>query len=194
MPTFDGHTYQARIDTLAATGVEVHGEATLIRTFNPASVLDAGCGTGRVAIELANHGIDTVGVDFDGSMIAEARRRGPDLVWIQADLAALSLGRNFDVVVLAGNVPLFCPPETRPSLVRACAEHVRPGGAMIAGFQLDQGYELSEYDPECDRAGLSLDTRLATWDGALFTSNSSYAVSIHLRPTATGEGHPINSR
>jgi 2-polyprenyl-3-methyl-5-hydroxy-6-metoxy-1,4-benzoquinol methylase len=181
MPNFDGAAYQARIDALAETGVDVHGEATLIRALNPASVLDAGCGTGRVAIELARHGIDTVGVDADVSMIAEARRRAPELAWIESDLASLALGRGFDVVVLAGNVPLFCPVESRPSLVRACAAHVLPGGAMIAGFQLDQGYALSEYDSACDAAGLTLEERFATWDHERYQAGSVYAVSVHMR-------------
>jgi 2-polyprenyl-3-methyl-5-hydroxy-6-metoxy-1,4-benzoquinol methylase len=181
VPTFDGREYQARIDALADTGVDIHGEATLIRSFNPASVLDAGCGTGRVAIELARYDIETVGVDVDASMIAEARRQAPGMTWIQSDLATLSLGRSFDAVVLAGNVPLFCPIETRTSLVRACAAHVRPGGAMIAGFQLDQDYELNDYDLACDAAGLTLVERSATWDGAQFAADCSYAVSVHTR-------------
>jgi 2-polyprenyl-3-methyl-5-hydroxy-6-metoxy-1,4-benzoquinol methylase len=181
MPEFDGRAYQARIDALVERGVDVHGEATLIRSFKPASVLDAGCGTGRVAIELARHGIDVVGVDVDVSMIAEARRQAPELVWVQSDLATLCLGRSFDVVVLAGNVPLFCPVEARASLVRACAEHVRPGGVMIAGFQLLQGYGLSEYDSACEAAGVTLEERFATWDGERFEVDSDYAVSIHMR-------------
>lgn len=181
MPNFDGAAYQARIDALAETGVNVHGEATLVRALNPASVLDAGCGTGRVAIELARHGIDTVGVDVDASMIAEARRRAPELEWIESDLAALALGRSFDVVVLAGNVPLFCPVETRASLVRACASHLLPGGVIVAGFQLQRGYELSEYDSACDAAGLSLRERFATWDHERFRAGSVYAVSVHVR-------------
>ena len=61
----DAAAYQARFDALAAQGVDIHGEATLVRSFNPTSVLDAGCGTGRIAIELARHGIDVIGVDID---------------------------------------------------------------------------------------------------------------------------------
>src|SRR5271169_1210431 len=109
VPAFDGHAYQARFDELAATGVDVHGEAALVLSFHPKSVLDAGCGTGRVAIELARRGLEVVGVDVDESMIAEARRLDPELTWVRADLATLALGRRFDAVVMAGNVPLFCP-------------------------------------------------------------------------------------
>ncbi|GHJ18432.1 class I SAM-dependent methyltransferase [Streptomyces albus] len=74
---WDGEEYQARFDGIAARGGDVHGEATLVRALGPSSVLDAGCGTGRVAIELARHGIDVVGVDVDASMLATARRLGP---------------------------------------------------------------------------------------------------------------------
>jgi 2-polyprenyl-3-methyl-5-hydroxy-6-metoxy-1,4-benzoquinol methylase len=180
--SFDGREYQARIDALRDGGLDIHGEAALIRGFSPTTVLDAGCGTGRVAIELARHGVETIGVDIDASMISEARRQAPELVWILSDLATLALGRSFDVVVLAGNVPLFCSPEARASLVRSCAEHVRRGGTMIAGFGLGQSYELRDYDAACEDAGLTLAERFATWDGEPFAENSPYAVSIHGRP------------
>ena len=128
MTTWDGDDYQRRFDDLAAAGVDVHGEATFVRAFAPSSVLDAGCGTGRVAIELARHGIDVVGADLDASMLATARAAAPELTWVASDLAALELGRTFDVVVMAGNVPLFTPPGTHAALVAGCARHVAPGG------------------------------------------------------------------
>ena len=73
--TWDGAEYQRRFDELAASGVDVHGEATFVAAYGPATVLDAGCGTGRVAIELARRDIEVVGVDTDPSMLAEARAK-----------------------------------------------------------------------------------------------------------------------
>jgi len=181
---FDGKAYQAKFDTLAQKGVDVHGEATFVRTLNPATVLDAGCGTGRVAIELARHGVDVVGVDVDPSMIAEARGRAPRLTWVLAELSTVALGRVFDVVVLAGNVPLFCPIDVRAALVTACAAHVSAGGAMVAGFQLDGRYGLAEYDLVCEACHLTLTDRWSTWDRAPFSGAANYAVSIHRRVTS----------
>ena len=182
-PNFDGQEYQARFDALADRGVDVHGEATFVRALasgpERASVLDAGCGTGRVAIELARHGLITLGVDADSSMIAEARRRAPQLEWLEADLTALALGRQFDVVVLAGNVPLFTPPGTHDALVTACAAHVARDGALVAGFQLGRGYTLGEYDASCVASGLHLDERWSTWDRQPFRTDGDYAVSVH---------------
>jgi SAM-dependent methyltransferase len=186
---FDGKTYQERFDRLAKSGVDVHGEAALVRRFVPLSVLDAGCGTGRVAIELARTGIEVVGVDQDPSMIAEARRRHPALPWLEADICDLRLDRTFDVVVMAGNVPIFCPAPRRPELIAACARHVAAAGRLVAGFQLGSGYSLADYDAGCRAAGLELEARWSTWDGAPFEGSEDYAVSVHIRPTgpvATG--------
>ncbi len=176
--SFDGSTYQARFDRLAARGVDVHGEAALVLSYAPTTVLDAGCGTGRVAVELARRGVDVVGVDLDGSMLAEAQRRAPELTWQQADLARLDLDRTFDVVVLAGNVPLFTPPGTQDALLEACLRHVTPGGVLIAGFQLGRGYGLADFDAVVSRAGAVLADRWSTWDRAPFSPDDDYAVSV----------------
>lgn len=177
--TWDGESYQRRFDTLATSGAAVHGEADFVTSLGPTTVLDAGCGTGRVARELAYRGIEVVGADTDPSMIATARRLGPDLSWVEADITGLDLDRVFDVVVMAGNVPLFTPPGTQAALVRGCARHLRPGGSLVAGFQLDQHYSVEEYDRHCQDAGLDLAERWATWDRLPFPGPSNYAVSVH---------------
>jgi SAM-dependent methyltransferase len=189
-----GDDYQRRFDELAARGVDVHGEAAFVMRREPRSVLDAGCGTGRVAIELArlgrssgvrslggrsSGGVAVVGVDVDPSMLATARANGPEVEWHEHDLTTLDLGRVFDVVVLAGNVPLFTPPGTQAALVRSCARHVGPGGVLIAGFQLGRGYEIDEYDRDCRAAAMILVRRFSTWAEEPFGSGADYAVSVH---------------
>ncbi|MDI3342140.1 class I SAM-dependent DNA methyltransferase [Streptomyces albidoflavus] len=178
---WNGDAYQARFDEIAAGGGEVHGEAELVRSLGPGSVLDAGCGTGRVAVELARHGIEVVGVDLDASMLATARRLAPGLAWHRSDLAGLDLGRSFDVVVMAGNVPLFTAPGTEAALVAGVARHVRPeGGRLVTGFSLDRGYTLEAYDAHASAAGLDLEARYATWDREPY-DGGAYAVSVHRR-------------
>nr|WTB11804.1 class I SAM-dependent methyltransferase [Streptomyces antimycoticus] len=179
---WNGDDYQSRFDRIAAEGGDIHGEAALVRSFQPATVLDAGCGTGRVAIELARHGIDVVGVDTDASMLATAWRLAPEIRWYQRDLVGLDLGLSFDVVVLAGNVPLFTPPGTEPALVAGAAAHVRPAGRLVAGFALDRGYTLDDYDAHCRAVGLTVEARYATWSRDAYTGGQ-YAVSVHGKPS-----------
>jgi SAM-dependent methyltransferase len=180
---WDGADYQARFDALAADGLDVHGEAQFVTDLGPASALDAGCGTGRVAIELARRGVEVVGVDVDRSMIATAESRAPELAWRVADLTTLDLGRTFDVVVMAGNVPLFTPPGTHAALVAGCARHVREGGYLVCGYQLGRGYDLAAYDQHCGEVGLTLVERWSTWDREPYRPDGGYAVSVHGRPT-----------
>ena len=178
---FQGDDYQAQFDRLAASGQDVHGEATFVRAYSPTSVLDAGCGTGRVAIELARHGIEVVGTDIDDSMLATAQRLAPDIEWVQSDLCELELGRTFDLVVMAGNVPLFTPPGTEAALVAGVARHVAPGGRLVSGFSLGRNYSLPELDRHSADNGLVLEDRFATWDRQPWIDGGDYAVSVHRR-------------
>lgn len=187
---WDGERYQARFDQLAASGASVHGEAEFVMAFAPESVLDAGCGTGRVALELARRGVLVVGADKDASMLAVARSRASELAvevpgvrvsFVESDLAELDLGATFDVVVMAGNVPLFTPPGTHAAVVLGCGRHVRPAGLLISGFETGRGYTPEQYDRHCGVAGLVLETRYSTWDGDPFASGGGYAVSVHRR-------------
>ena len=150
-------------------------------------MLDAGCGTGRVAIELARRGHDVVGVDLDPAMLDLARDKAPDLAWIQGDLSDVVVSgdagerRQFDAAVAAGNVMIFLERGTEAAVVANLAAHLRPGGVLVAGFQLSDGYmQLHVYDALAERNGLELESRYSTWEGAPF-EGGDYAVSIHRR-------------
>lgn len=180
-----GHDYDRRWQRLAARGGNVHGEADLVevllRDFGGHRVLDAGCGTGRVAIELAARGFDTVGVDSDGAMVATARDKAPELSWAHADLCCLtdSVTGAFDLAVLAGNVMIFLAPGSEARALAEVARSVRHGGLVVAGFSLrPDRLQLDDYDRHAQAAGLRLRQRWATWDRTPF-SGGDYAVSVH---------------
>jgi SAM-dependent methyltransferase len=172
--------YDATYDRRAAAGEEVHGEANFVQRLEPKSVLDAGCGTGRVGRELARRGIDVVGVDLDEAMLATARNKAPDVAWRLADLATVELGRTFDAIVMAGNVMIFLAPGTEQAVVTNMASHLNRGGHLIAGFQLLPGrLPLTRYDDCCEKAGLTLAERWSTWDRDPCSERDNYAVSVH---------------
>jgi SAM-dependent methyltransferase len=177
-----GLAYDERFAQLAATGRDVHGEANFLSSLGPASVLDAGCGTGRIALELARRGQDVVGVDVDESMLEVARGQRPDLPWVGADLVDVHLGRTFDLVVMAGNVMIFLDPGTEGEVLANMTGHLRPGGLLVSGFTLvPGGLTLESYDALATRCSLEPVERWSTWDRHPFVAGSDYAVSVHRR-------------
>jgi SAM-dependent methyltransferase len=177
---FDVDTYDERWRAMAAAGRDPHGEAGFVQALGPGSVLDAGCGTGRVGIELARRGIDVVGVDADPDMIAAARAKAPELPWTVADLAELDLSRRFAVVLLAGNVVPYVAAASRAAAIAGCARHLEPDGRLVAGFALRPGWPtLADYDGWCAAVGLVLADRFGTWDREALGGAPSYAVSVH---------------
>lgn len=176
-----GDAYDRRFADLAATGVDVHGEVGLLERLGVGSVLDAGCGTGRVAIELARRGHDVAGVDLDPTMLEAARAKAPQVPWLEADLADFRFDRLFDAVVMAGNVMIFLAPGQEAAVVANVSRHLGPGGVLVAGFSLRPGgMDLATYDTLTDQVGLDLVHRFATWDGVAF-GGGDYAVSVHRR-------------
>ena len=176
-----GRDYDARWERLEAEGHNPHGEADFVDSLlgSAGRVLDAGCGTGRVAVELDRRGYDVAGVDIDDEMISGARAKAPELGWHQLDLATFDLGETFDAVVMAGNVLLFTEPGTEAAVVARCAAHLSVGGALVAGFQLRAGgYGLERYDTDCAAAGLALSERHSTWERGAW-AGGDYAVSVH---------------
>jgi SAM-dependent methyltransferase len=184
-----GADYDARWSLLAAAGQNIHGEADLVESLlgegGGHSVLDAGCGTGRIAIELARRGFSVVGVDADPEMLAEARAKAPALPWLHGDLAdpvALAGVDPVDLVLLAGNVMIFLEPGTEADVLANLGARLVPGGLLVAGFRLQRdGLSASRYDEIAAAAGLRPLARWATWDRRPF-AGGDYAVSVHEAP------------
>ncbi|NEA63866.1 class I SAM-dependent methyltransferase [Streptomyces sp. SID12488] len=191
-----GEEYAARFARLAESGHDIHGEAAFCAALlkHTARILDAGCGTGRIAIRLAELGHHCTGVDVDPSMLAVARRDAPTQEWLLGDLArldTLGLHPGFDLALAAGNVIPLLAPGTEAAVVRQLADTLRPGGLLVTGMGLDAAHlplpkppvTLAEFDHWCTGAGLTLRQRYATWNGDPYHHGCGYAVSVHIRPT-----------
>ena len=183
-----GADYAARFDALAASGADVHGEAAFCAELVPPGgrILDAGCGTGRVAVELARRGFDVAGADNDPSML-EVARRSADVRWYDADLAVLELPDRFDLVVAAGNVVVFLAPGTEAEVVRRLAEHLVPGGLLVSGWRTDR-LPVEAYDAHARAAGLEPVARHSTWQGEPWRPDADWCVAVDRRPDAPPAG------
>ncbi len=99
-----------------------------------ARLLDAGCGTGRYAIELGRRGYVVEGVDRSPELIDVARRsanHGPGSVSFQVgDVLALPEHR-YDAILCRGVLNDFVETSSREAVFRSFAGALRRGGALI---------------------------------------------------------------
>ncbi len=96
-------------------------------------VLDAGCGSGEIALYLASRGFDVWGIDLVGAAIARARAKAtvrglPAARFLVGDALRLEdLGMTFSTVVDSGLLHAFCD-EERAFFVQGLARILAPGG------------------------------------------------------------------
>lgn len=110
-----------------------------------ASVLDAGCGAGRMLAHLSalNPSLRLKGVDLSPAMVAEARTAHPGLQITVGELADLDYpNAEFDGV-LAWYSVIHTPPHEIEAVLREFYRVLRPGGVLLAGFQSGAGERSS---------------------------------------------------
>ena len=101
-------------------------------------VLELGCGTGRVAIPIAQAGVDVVGLDSSEAMLDVARRKSQglsgagSLTLVQADMRDFSLERTFDLAIIPfrGFLSLLTVEDQGKTLLNV-QRHLTPGGTLI---------------------------------------------------------------
>jgi SAM-dependent methyltransferase len=102
------------------------------------SVLEIGCGTGRVAIPLARDGLRVTGVDYSPAMlaVARARSRGLRVSWVEGDMREVRLGRTFATVLVPfGTLQHLATPDEVVMGMQTVAAHLARNGYAVVDIE-----------------------------------------------------------
>jgi trans-aconitate 2-methyltransferase len=159
---WDAATYQRLSAPIEAMGRDV---LSRLRLEGDETVLDAGCGTGRVTaalVERLPRG-RVIAVDGSRAMVEEARRRLPDSVDVrQADLLELTVEEPVDAIV---STATFHWIGDHDALFARLRDVLEPGGRLVAqcggegnvAAVKDAGFQLARREPFAEH--------LAGWPG-----------------------------
>jgi ubiquinone/menaquinone biosynthesis C-methylase UbiE len=107
------------------------------------------CGTGRIALALAERGFDITGIDVSDGMLTMARRKAAGrpasvrdrLTLINQDMSRLNLGRRFDFVFVPFRAfQHLLTIDEQPKSLEAVRRHLKPTGRLA----------LHSFDPRLD--------------------------------------------
>jgi SAM-dependent methyltransferase len=120
------------------------GEPELVHAAVPvgASILELGCGTGRILRPLAALGHPVLGVDESAEMLA----RIPDLPTFRSQIQTARLGRTFGAVLLASTM-INVDPVLRRAFLLTCREHLDDDGVAVFQQNPPGWFETVEQGP-----------------------------------------------
>ncbi len=106
----------------------------LVALAGPGPVLELAVGTGRVAIALADRGVEVHGIELSAPMVARLRAKSPDLPVTIGDMATARAARagEFTLVYLVFNtLGNLRTQDEQVECFRNAAHHLRPGGRFV---------------------------------------------------------------
>ncbi|MEZ5167976.1 MAG: methyltransferase domain-containing protein [Acidimicrobiales bacterium] len=110
--------------------------AERVRMAPTRTVLDAGCGPGRVAAYLADRGLMASGVDISTEMLARARAAHPALTFTEGSLTDLSVADHSIGGVVYWYSIIVTPPDELDAVWRELHRVLAPGGRALVAFQI----------------------------------------------------------
>lgn len=115
--------------------------------------LDAGCGTGNLAVKLNQAGSQVIGIDYSNEMITKARKKNERIKFEFADLdAQLSFVDNTFDGIVSNNVIAYLsnPKNALMEIYRV----LKPGGTIVVATLRENWSPLTVYKEHLKRKGL----------------------------------------
>lgn len=97
-----------------------------------ATMLDVGCGMGRLYESVRNHGLSYTGIDISERQLSEARRLHPEADFIQGSMLQLPFAAaSFDAVFSVAALHHLLTKEERQKALSEAVRVLKPGGKLV---------------------------------------------------------------
>ena len=128
-------SFEAPLDMAMMDHFIAHMRATADRT-----VIDVGCGAGRMTSYLGEAGLAVSGVDLSPEMVRIAQQLHPGLLFELGELTDLPQADAAADGVLAWYAIIHSPPTALPAIAREFWRALRPGGSALVAFHAGSGH------------------------------------------------------
>ncbi|PWH07872.1 SAM-dependent methyltransferase [Brachybacterium endophyticum] len=131
---FDNSISAAIYDEAEGSREDLDHYAAIVEELAAGSVIDIGCGTGTLAIMLADRGHVVTGVDPAGAMldVARAKPGAKKVRWLLGTAEVLPAAPSADLAVMTGNVAqVFLTDEEWLGTLRAIYDALGPLGYLV---------------------------------------------------------------
>lgn len=99
------------------------------------AVLEIACGTGRVALRLAQKGANVTGLDLSLDLLAIARGKSvgvPNIRWVQGDMRTFEIGEKFGLIMIPGHSFQFMlTPDDQVACLENIKRHLLENGLLV---------------------------------------------------------------
>src|SRR5262245_11481381 len=122
----------ALYDIENSRGADTDFYLRLAADLDARTIIELGCGTGRLTLDLLGDGRQVIGVDPSGAMLAVARQkpRADQVQWVEGDAGALGTPAA-DLAIMTGNVAqVFLDDAEWAATLRAIQAALRLGGHL----------------------------------------------------------------
>jgi ubiquinone/menaquinone biosynthesis C-methylase UbiE len=168
--------------------MDFYRELALAAKANGQAILEVACGTGRVALRLAQTGVRVVGLDLSPQMLAVARAKdtaGLDVTWVQGDMRSFALDETFGLIIVPGHsFQHMKTPADQVAALRCMKHHLAPDGLLVVHLDhqdIDWLGDLTRdqggvFAPEGEVADLATG-RLVRWSRAWWYERATQTAS-----------------
>ena len=129
---FARHDMAILYDSFNVHGAD--GDFYLSLPRDPCRILDLGCGTGSIALRLADLGHTVTGLDPAPGMLDVARQKDKagTVRWIAADARDFALAETFDLIIMTGHVfQVFLDDAETLAVLSSARRHLAEGGRLV---------------------------------------------------------------